>query len=61
VYIGKIRADGQFEVVWKTKGWVAPEPWSPVTYANRACDWSKGGKGTYDLVAGKRVWLSDKQ
>lgn len=60
VYIGKIRADGQFEVVWKTKGWVAPEPWSPVTYANRACDWSGGGKGTFDLVEGKRVWLSEK-
>ena len=60
VYIGKIREDGQFEVVWKTKSWVQPEPWSPVTYANRACDWSKGGKGTYDLVGGKRVYLSDK-
>ena len=61
VYIGKIRADGQFDVVWRSKGWVAPEPWSKVTYANRACDWSGGGKGTYDLVGGKRVWLSEKK
>jgi len=61
VYIGKIREDGQFDVVWRSKGPVAPEPWSPVTYPGRACDWSKGGKGTYDTVAGKRVWLSEKQ
>ena len=61
VYLGKIRSDGQFEVVWKSRGWVHPEPWSAVTYPNRECDWSKGGKGTYDLVGGKRVWLSEKQ
>jgi urea transport system substrate-binding protein len=60
VYIGKIRADGQFDVVWRSKGPVAPEPWSPITYPGRACDWSNGGKGTYDTVAGKRVWLSEK-
>ncbi len=60
VYIGKIRADGQFDVVWKTKAWVAPEPWSKVTYANRACDWSNGGKGSFDLVSGKRMWLAEK-
>ncbi len=28
VYIGKISEDGQFDVVWRSKGWVAPEPWS---------------------------------
>ncbi len=61
VYIGKIRPDGQFEVVWKTKEWVRPEPWSPVTYPGRGCDWSKSGKGTFDTVSGKRVWLSGKQ
>ena len=61
VYIGKIRSDGQFEVVWKSKGWVHPEPWSTVTYPNRECDWSRKGKGTYDLVEGKRVWLSEKK
>lgn len=60
VYIGRIRADGQFDVVWKSKGWVAPEPWSALTYPGRACDWSKGGKGTYDTVSGKRVWLSER-
>ncbi len=60
VYIGKIREDGQFDVVSRSKGWVGPEPWSPVTYPGRACDWSHGGKGTFDTVSGKRVWLSEK-
>lgn len=60
VYIGKIRTDGQFEVVWKTSNWVHPEPWSRVTYPQRACDWSNGGHGTYDLKAGEKVWLSRK-
>src|SRR5262249_37504802 len=61
VFIGKIRADGQFDVVQRSKGWVHPEPWSNVTYPGRECDWSKGGKGTFDMVGGKRVWLSEKQ
>jgi urea transport system substrate-binding protein len=60
VYIGKIRADGQFDVVWRSKGPVPPEPWSGLTYPGRGCDWSNGGKGTYDTVSGKRVWLSEK-
>jgi urea transport system substrate-binding protein len=29
VYIGEVKADGQFNVVWKTKGPVRAEPWSP--------------------------------
>jgi urea transport system substrate-binding protein len=61
VYIGKIRADGQFNVAWKTKSWVRPQPWSTLTYPTRACDWSDGGQGTYDMVNGKRVYLSEKK
>jgi urea transport system substrate-binding protein len=61
IYIGKIREDGQFEVVWKTKDWVRPEPWSQLTYPGRDCDWSGDGKGTYDQADGKRVWLSEKK
>jgi urea transport system substrate-binding protein len=60
VYIGKIREDGQFDIVWKTKSWVRPQPWSELTYPGRACDWSGSGKGTYDMVNGSRVWLSEK-
>jgi urea transport system substrate-binding protein len=61
VYIGKIREDGQFDVVWRSKGPVNPEPWSNLTYPGRACDWSGGGKGSYDTVQGKRIWLSEKK
>ncbi|PYM16072.1 MAG: urea ABC transporter substrate-binding protein [Candidatus Rokuibacteriota bacterium] len=61
VFIGKIREDGQFDIVKRTPEWVRPEPWSSVTYPERGCDWSKGGKGTFDKVQGKRVWLSEKQ
>ena len=29
VFIGQIREDGQFDVVWKSKGLVPGESWSP--------------------------------
>jgi urea transport system substrate-binding protein len=58
VYIGKILADGQFEIVWKTPSAVRPAPWSDVTYPGRMCDWSKDGQGTYDMVDGKRKYLT---
>ena len=34
VFIGEIRADGQFNVVWKTKGPVRAAPWSPYIPGN---------------------------
>ena len=34
VFIGEIRADGQFNVVWKTKGPVRAQPWSPFIPGN---------------------------
>ncbi len=34
VFIGEIRPDGQFNVVWKTKGPVRAEPWSPYIPGN---------------------------
>ena len=34
VFIGEIRADGQFNVVWKSKGPVRAEPWSPFISGN---------------------------
>ena len=36
VMIGEIRADGQFSVVWKTKGPVRAQPWSPFILGNEA-------------------------
>ncbi len=57
VYIGRILANGQFDVIWQSKGLVNPEPWSEYTYKDRKCDWSKGGKGSFDMKDGKREYL----
>ncbi len=42
VMIGEVRADGQFNVVWRTKGPVRAQPWSPFI---------EGNKGKPDVVA----------
>ena len=34
VMIGEIQADGQFDVVWKTKGPIRAQPWSPFIAGN---------------------------
>ena len=34
VYIGEIRSDGQFSVVWKTKEPIRAQPWSPFVPGN---------------------------
>src|SRR5690606_35730565 len=41
VYIGEIRADGQFEVVWKTEGPLVAEPWSKYVpeSSKKVADW----------------------
>ncbi len=36
VMIGEIQADGQFDVVWKTKGPIRAQPWSPFIAGNEA-------------------------
>ena len=46
VLIGEIKKDGQFKVVWKSKGLVAPEPWSIYTSPDKGCDHVDHG-GTY--------------
>ncbi len=60
VYIARILANGQFEIIWKSKGLVTPEPWSEYTYPERSCDWSKGGKGSYDVMGGEKIFLDSK-
>ena len=35
VFIGEIKADGQFNVVWKTKGPVVADPWSDYIPENK--------------------------
>ena len=34
VFIGEIRPDGQFNVVWKTKAPIRAQPWSPFVAGN---------------------------
>ncbi len=48
VYIGEIKADGQFHVVWKTEGPIRAMPWSPFVpeSAKKVADW------TYPWVCG---------
>ena len=35
VFIGEVTADGQFNVVWKTKGPIKAQPWSPFIPENK--------------------------
>jgi urea transport system substrate-binding protein len=35
VFIGEVKADGQFNVVWKTKGPIKAQPWSPFIAENK--------------------------
>jgi urea transport system substrate-binding protein len=48
VFIGEVKADGQFNVVWKTPGPVQAKPWSPYIPEN------KGKKDEPDLTAKKK-------
>ncbi len=44
VMIGEIKADGQFNVVWKTKGPIRAQPWSPFIAGNENKKDSPEGK-----------------
>jgi urea transport system substrate-binding protein len=52
VFIGEIRGDGQFDVVWQTKGLVAGSPWSPYLPESKdlTADWVKLKCGNYNTV-----------
>src|SRR5277367_2628545 len=56
VFIGEIKANGQFDVVFKTPGLVVAQPWSPYLpeSKNLIGDWLPPMScGSYDVVAGK--------
>jgi urea transport system substrate-binding protein len=36
VYIGEVKSDGQFNIVWKTKGPIRAQPWSPFIAGNES-------------------------
>jgi urea transport system substrate-binding protein len=48
VYIGEVKADGQFDIVWKTPGPIKADAWSPFIAENKGkvADW------TYPWVCG---------
>src|SRR6188508_180990 len=50
VYIGEVRADGQFDVVWKTNGTVPGDAWSDFLPASKPieADWVKLKCGNYN-------------
>ena len=52
VFIGEIRADGQFNVVWKTKDLVPGAAWSPYLPGSKdlVADWVKLNCGNYNTV-----------
>ncbi len=55
VYIGEIRGDGQFDVVWKTKGLVPGDAWSNYLPGSKdlVSDWVKLKCGNYNTVTKK--------
>jgi urea transport system substrate-binding protein len=52
VFIGEVRADGQFDVVWKTKGLVPGDAWSDYLPGSKdlEADWVKLKCGNYNKV-----------
>ena len=52
VFIGEIRADGQFDVVWKTESLVPGQAWSPYLPGSKdlVADWVKLNCGNYNTV-----------
>jgi urea transport system substrate-binding protein len=52
VFIGEIKSDGQFNVVWKTKGLEPGDAWSPYLPGSKdlVADWVKLNCGNYNTV-----------
>ena len=50
VFVGEIKADGQFDVVWKSKGLVPGDAWSPYLPGSKdlIADWVKLKCGNYN-------------
>ncbi len=55
VFIGEVRADGQFDVVWKTAGLVPGAAWSPYLEGSKdlVADWVKLKCGNYNTKTNK--------
>ena len=55
VFIGEIRADGQFDVVWQTKNLIPGAAWSPYLEGSKdlVADWVKLKCGNFNKVTNK--------
>jgi urea transport system substrate-binding protein len=55
VFIGEVRADGQFDVVWKTSGLVPGDAWSPHLEGSKdlIADWVTLKCGNYNKITKK--------
>src|SRR5664280_2240609 len=55
VFVGEVRADGQFDVVWKSKGLVPGDAWSDYLPGSKdlESDWVKLKCGNYNMVTKK--------
>jgi urea transport system substrate-binding protein len=55
VFIGEVRGDGQFDVVWKTEGLVPGDAWSPYLEGSKdlIADWVSLKCGNYNKVTKK--------
>jgi urea transport system substrate-binding protein len=55
VYIGEIRDDGQFDVVWKTDKLVPGAAWSPYLEGSKdlVADWVKLNCGNFNTKTNK--------
>ncbi|MFM9847181.1 MAG: urea ABC transporter substrate-binding protein [Hyphomicrobiaceae bacterium] len=55
VFIGEIKADGQFDVVWKTQGLVPGAAWSPYLEGSKdlVADWVEKKCGNFNTKTGK--------
>jgi urea transport system substrate-binding protein len=55
VFIGEIKADGQFDVVWKTEGLVPGAAWSPYLDGSKdlVADWVEKKCGNFNTKTGK--------
>ncbi|MEO1790825.1 MAG: urea ABC transporter substrate-binding protein [Cyanobacteria bacterium J06629_19] len=54
MYIGKVRDDGLFDIVWESPSAIAPQPWSQHIDGSKGfvCDWSDPDKGEKYRAAG---------
>jgi urea transport system substrate-binding protein len=55
VFIGEVRADGQFDVVWKTPGLVPGDAWSKELDSSKDLvgDWVAKKCGNYNVKTNK--------